>query len=614
MGLVSSRRNVLPAVAVIAILIALSLRSTSRDDPQRIPLDLDKSESRESTQMAIKETIRGNTFRAATQSPPAAQMKHERVVEAAGAWPFDFPPITSMDTMEMRHRLRNYLSPAFVLNSNLQSPPPSASDAAALSPVHRHLANVSKPPPSSGVEVEFLVCVRPWLYEFLAPRFPHLVSDAPHSLLAAKQSNMTRSNATPPVMRAKMGEVRTWSSLLGALSDRLGCGVRLSQQCHELPHWNHDVVSADAADNDHGQSTPTPPVVRKLRVFLTEDLSLDWLRGKNTKNNSSVITGNPTMGNANNAAAKASYATCIQRARQTIAIAGQSSKFFPNERVLPLFHIAEHNRSLGMVAECPGQRNGVLYNASSGVPIGPEKRWFAVLWGKTGQVGPRLHNAIHAVRQLIPVVSSCVGGREHCDPALPTLNVAPSANVTATFAAAVRSAVLLVGIRAPERGAACPEALACGTYIVARGRNLGFEFAGHPMVRRFRKHVDFSQHLKDILVHHWGFQQGVPFDRQPRAPDRARAWAVLSRGSHEGRPLPYRYSSEGYVQHIADLFGILPDRALQERGTPHSCKALIPPDSFTLDHDGGVSTNGKGNSILQIAFSPHWKSWRWSGC
>lgn len=563
------------------------------------------------------------------------------------AWPLQFPPLTALDTVTMQERLRHYLSPIFATpqaNRGTWNDLDTKLHSTATWPNHTDAADVSLTSDDDAVAVEFLICVRPWLYELLAAKFPHLTNRTSKS-----RELDTSNNNTPLPLRGKMGELRTWTSLLDALDRVLGCYMVLSQSCEELEGWRHNITV---------NSTPSLSV-KVLRVFLTEDLSVEWLRqvGKTEKVEASRQHLHRRQ-------------LCQQRARQTVAIAGQSSKFFDNQRILPLFHIAQHEASLGMVAECRSSTNrpdprkqqrlrslsatinsetddngyGASVNLTSGVPAGPLKKWYAVLWGKTGQVGSKVRQAVDAVRKFIPVISSCVGSNEYCDPSLPTLKIRNVSTLTggpidvpSTFAAAVRSAVLLIGARAPERGAACPEALACGTYIVARGRNFGFEFAGHPFVRRFRKPRDFAESVKNVLVDMWGFNESAEFDQQPQPPDRRRAWIPLLRLAHQnsrhqreenryfGKPLPHRYTPEGYSQHIATLFHVAyPRRTPPHSGRRRRCHLARLRQDIVLDakRNGNVVVHGKDGrpvpqgelSFLLSTFSSSWDSWRWSGC
>lgn len=571
------------------------------------------------------------------------------------AWPLQFPPLTALDTVTMQERLRHYLSSIFA-TPQLIPQQPNGGDGSDLNtkllstPAWLNHTDTSDASLTSdddnGVAVEFLICVRPWLYELLAAKFPHLTRTS-----KSRGESNTSNNNTPLPLRAKMGELRTWTSLLDALDRVLGCHLVLSQSCEELEGWGHNITATS-------NSTPSLSV-KVLRVFLTEDLSVEWLRqvGKTEKLGASRQHLHRRQ-------------LCQQRARQTVAIAGQSSKFFDNQRILPLFHIAQHEASLGMVAECrstnrPDPRKqqrlrslsatinsetddngyGASVNLTSGSPAGPLKKWYAVLWGKTGQVGSKVRQAVDAVRKFIPVISSCVGGNEYCDPSLATLKIRNVSALTggpidvpSTFAAAVRSAVLLIGARAPERGAACPEALACGTYIVARGRNFGFEFAGHPFVRRFRKPRDFAESVKNVLVDMWGFNESAEFDQQPQPPDRRRAWSPLLRLAHQnsrhqreenryfGKPLPRRYTPEGYSQHIATLFHVAyPRRTPPHSGRRRRCHLARLRQDIVLDakRNGNVVVHGKDGrpvpqggelSFLLSTFSSSWDSWRWSGC
>jgi hypothetical protein len=589
------------------------------------------------------ENNRNKSMNLSTLASAPSQVLGSMDFSAVSSWPLLFPPLTNVDTIEMQERLREYLAPVFRLPGLPSSTEPKVEDLrsksaggnkVSLSIAHdTNGAEEAHDNAAGAVGVEFLVCVRPWLYELLALRFAHLIPR--FDIKCPRPANV--SSLRLPPMRAKMGELRTWTSLLDALSQRLGCRVVLSKDCEELESWDHN-ITASSATGEERRAAP----VNVLRAFLTEDLSLDWL--KKVRGSTQQRLG-----------ASKSVSLCHRRARQTVAIAGQSSKFFDNQRVLPLFHIAEHHHSLGMVAECfhrglrsrtPSSKhaaseeeddgNGAAINVSTGAPTGPVKKWFAVLWGKTGQTGSKVRQAVEAVRKFIPVVSSCVGRAEHCDQALPTLKISNvtsagvAVDVPATFAAAVRSAVLLIGPRAPERGAACPEALACGTYIVARGRNFGFEFAAHPLARRFRKQQDFANIVRDVLVHQWGFDEGDAFDRQPHPPDRRRAWAPLLRQQqqgdssaqhHTGRPLPPRYSQEGYVDHIASLFGVVTPVG-KHRGT---CRvnALHHRGTLVVNRNGAVEVVDKrGDSPLQrrplpfllSTLSSVWDSWRWPGC
>lgn len=591
-------------------------------------------------------------------------------------FPLSFPPSMAKD-VDLQRRLKQYLGPVFAYSdTRVDKTKPRAADSVDFSKgdVGAQVDGGSAAAVDSKavVEVEFLVCVRSWLYDFLAPRFPAAVA-------RSASGGLDTPNPPPPQMRLKMGEVRTWTSLLTALSLRLGCVVILSKGCSELAAWEHTYVASSTSANESATplqngggggdqegattSTATTSVLRVLRVFLTEDLSLDWL-----KNIRTPPSDHATAATADDSSAfTPNRSLCRRRAQQTIAIAGAASKFFDNRRVLPLFHIAEHNRSLGTIAECPtpGERDTSGHGdltSPSGTPTAhaPPKRWFAVLWGKTGQTGSRLRAAVEAVSRYIPVISTCVGS---CDPALPALvvdqrmNSSSSVNggVPGVFAAAIRQAVVLIGIKAPERGAACPEALACGTYVVARGRNFGFEFSGHPLTRRFRKPHEFVSQFTDVLVNQWGFQTQLPFDAQPHAPNRTSAWApltadlfLLNKG-HErptqktkqlavsGRSLPHRYTQDGYVHHIAQLFAIQTsndDAAKEERFSadvqrrPSTSQSRHPscrlnPRTIQFDRRRGGSGDaavvqqevaGHVASVLHEVFSHRWLTWKWDGC
>lgn len=313
----------------------------------------------------------------------------------------------------------------------------------------------------STTALEFLACTRDWLFDHV------------EAAVSGKY--------IPP--RFRMGEVRTWTSLLRSLAS-LNCHVTFSKACGELGGWGHN------------QSE------RQRRIFLTEDLSLFHLK-RLARQHGSVI--------------------CRQRASQTVAVAGQRSKIVPNQRVVPLFHIAEHNRSLGLIVDHQPAR----------------KAWYVVLWGKSKQNTPSVTDAVRELSKIIPVVSNCL---LQCSE---SLNAAQLTD-TRRFAELVRNAAVLVGVNAPEVGALVPEALAAQTFVIARGRNLGFEFAAHPLTRRFRNPKTVPSLVLDILKQ-LGFDPTRPFDQQLSAPNLKHL---------ENVKLPLRYTITGHAAHIAEVFGI----------------------------------------------------------
>ncbi|CUG08828.1 Hypothetical protein, putative [Bodo saltans] len=334
--------------------------------------------------------------------PPHGSSSSSTVTDAVehDSWPLQFPPLTAADTVTMQERLRHYLSPIFATPQPI--PQQANGDGSDLNTkLHatttwlNHTDASLTSDDDDGVAVEFLICVRPWLYEVLAAKFPHLTQKS-----KSRELDTTSNNNTPLPLRAKMGELRTWTSLLDALDRVLGCHLVLSQSCEELEGWGHNITV---------NSTPSLSV-KVLRVFLTEDLSVD----------TNAVHPFCLFDPRSSVVEVAAVNTVVARA-VSVAIAGQSSKFFDNQRILPLFHISQHEASLGMVAECRRSTNrpdpwrqqrlrslsattntenddngyGASVNLTSGVPAGPLKKWYAVLWGKTGQVGSN-----HAVRQL----------------------------------------------------------------------------------------------------------------------------------------------------------------------------------------------------------------------
>ncbi len=205
----------------------------------------------------------------------------------------------------------------------------------------------------------------------------------------------------------------------------------------------------------------------------------------------------------------------------------------------------------------------VVTTCSSGIP---EKKWFAVLWGKTRQLGKLgVVDAVEIIRKYIPVVSTCVA---QCDNDLPVaLNLANlSGNA---FQRLVSRAVMVVGVQAPEQGTTVAEALSCGTFVVARGRNLGFEFAAHPLTRRFRNPNRELDGLVRSILADLGFDFSLPWDAQPSSPD---VKAVILRRSE--RPLlPPRYTNPAcHAKHVQAIFGI--DESCAVRSSSKSAEAV----------------------------------------
>jgi hypothetical protein len=196
----------------------------------------------------------------------------------------------------------------------------------------------------------------------------------------------------------------------------------------------------------------------------------------------------------------------------------------------------------------------------------PAKKWFAVLWGKSRQISKLgVADAVAIVQKYIPVISTCV---VHCDENVPVaLNLV---NVSAAeFRSLLSRAVVVIGAHAPEQGTTVPEALACGTFVVARGRNLGYEFASHPLTRRFRKpKQELDAHVRSVLTM-LQFDFGRSWQRQRNPPNltlvdhamREKHKVARSKGEFYEEPrnyyLPERYTSpDGHARHIREIFGI----------------------------------------------------------
>ena len=308
----------------------------------------------------------------------------------------------------------------------------------------------------------------------------------------------------------------------------MGCPMTLSAHCKPLERLG--TLSAEAM---------------RRSLFLTEDLALFHfyaLRGKRS--------------------------ACARAARRTIAVTGGPSKWMPHRRTLPLFHIKEHAVSLGIVADCPGRNHGGAVASAI-----PGKKWFALLWGKAKQLASNgVVEVIKKVQRYIPVVSTCV---VRCDSHLPSvqaLNVS-----TELFEALVAQAVMMIGVAAPDTGVAAAEALGCGTFVVARGRNFGYEFAGHRMTVRFRKPVAEIDRIVRKILAQYGFLFNSSFDEQP-PPNAPAALGPLYPF------LPPRYSIGGYRAHVRRIFGVdehcrIVDQqsfvqrslAAHERWTPAEC-------------------------------------------
>lgn len=372
----------------------------------------------------------------------------------------------------------------------------------------------------TGKAVRFVVCVRDWLYDYLA----------------AQYGPMSTPYQRQPTLRHRMGELRTWSALLAALTSTYGCDVHLTSHCKDV-----------LGNEQHLQETET--------VLLVEDLSLSAaLQSTNERQQ------------------------CQQWSLRTLAVAGEESKVAPPSRTFTLFYTpSSAGRSLGFVAECKAPTTGV-----------PHKGWYALLWGKTKQYGKQVDQTINAIQKYIPVFSSCI---DRCGAELNAANLFPisSDNISATptaiggtFGSLLASAVMLVGPRAPNVGATVPEALACGTFVIARGRSFGYEFASHPLTRRIISKqssaivLELDRHVRDVLSQ-FGFDFRFPFDQQPHPPNITSAYthfnmADLRSDKHSNRFLPHRYSVKGYADHVGTLLGLEQGRcrmnaSLNEAGT-----------------------------------------------
>ena len=185
----------------------------------------------------------------------------------------------------------------------------------------------------------------------------------------------------------------------------------------------------------------------------------------------------------------------------------------------------------------------------------PQKHWYAVLWGKTRQLAKLgVANAVRIVSRYIPVVSTCVA---QCDDELgSSLNIVNASGEA--FRTLVARGILVLGVQAPSQGTTVPEALSCGTFVVARGRNLGYEFAGHPLTRRFRDPRRELDGIVRSLLAQIGFDFTRPWFSQQHPPNISKL--------DELRPfLPERYTSvKGHAEHVRHIFGIDDDCALRD--------------------------------------------------
>lgn len=414
--------------------------------------------------------------------------------------------------------------------------------------------------------MSFVVCVRDWLFDYLVHRY------------APSQEPYKR----PIALRHRMGELRTWDALLTALTDRYGCSLHISRTCSE------GLLLSSSSGLYHRSSSGDPSSLSMRSdaseaVLLVEDLS--------------IRAALMTLPNRS---------SCQQWSRRTLAVSGEESKFVPSSRTMTLFYTpSTAQQSLGLVAQCaPASQWKTVRLSAETKGLVPVKGWYAVLWGKTKQQGTQVESAVQIVQRYIPVISSCM---DRCSDRLASANLfpppqsplspgggdgAPSTSVreSKAFGPLLASALLFVGVKAPSVGAALPEALSCGTYVIARGRNFGYEFASHPLTRRLlgkqQRDIDreLDRHVRDVLST-FGFDFDRPFDQQPHPPNVTNAYRFLVRDaeassretetkqSDETRRerrreqrrrrhgtafsfLPERYSAEGYATHVGRVLGL----------------------------------------------------------
>jgi hypothetical protein len=165
---------------------------------------------------------------------------------------------------------------------------------------------------------------------------------------------------------------------------------------------------------------------------------------------------------------------------------------------------------MGVQASCPHRHS----------PYPPRKRWFALLWGKAKQTGVRVRMELRALVTVVPVLATCAEACDALDSAsVFNLGLSPRRMHNELIA----QAFVMVGIKAPRFGASVAEALACGTYVVAKAEHVPREFHQHPLVRI----VDDNQYAATVqalmLKHSYKADrlpntQAGPTHRNPPAP------------------------------------------------------------------------------------------------
>jgi hypothetical protein len=198
-------------------------------------------------------------------------------------------------------------------------------------------------------------------------------------------------------------------------------------------------------------------------------------------------------------------AACDPWVPRVIATANELPLTIPRYKTLTPFRESQ-GWPMGVQASCPHRHS----------PYPPRKRWFALLWGKARQSmdNPALLADLLQVAGTIPLLATCA---EDCD-AVDTLRV-PNLRLVPreAFGELMANALVMVGFKAPRFGASVAEALACGTYVVAKAEHVPREFHFHSLVRITTRPQQAAGIIRRILRDH-GLLKGRSILRQRQPP------------------------------------------------------------------------------------------------
>jgi hypothetical protein len=241
-----------------------------------------------------------------------------------------------------------------------------------------------------------------WVWRAGVARGPQEVLMCPRDWVAQGLVDIVKGEAGS--VRLKGGELRTWSSLLDALT-RCGCVVRVSRYCAAQKERYSGIASVRETEPPGGDPR-LREMYQRASIIFVEDLFLRPLLGVDEPH-------------------------CLAAMDKALFVSGWAVATVPRRRTLTPYDDGMHP---------------VAHHATCRYPHA-KREWFALLWGKQKTNMPKVVAVVKAVQAMgIPVVSTC---GEHCtNETAANLGLVPHD----VFAELIARAAFVLAVKAPKFG------------------------------------------------------------------------------------------------------------------------------------------------------------------